>query len=121
MNRQSVKPLVWGAVIGAVVIMILGFSWLGWVLGSTAERMATERANTAVTTALVGALVPQCLENYQHDPQRAKRLAELTALASYDQSDFLVKKTDWAKSSGGEPSRAVVEGCIEALLKTASK
>ena len=40
---QWVKPGVWGVVIGAVAIMIVGFAWWGWTLSSTAERMATER------------------------------------------------------------------------------
>jgi hypothetical protein len=35
------KPAFWGVVVGAVGIMILGFAWWGWVLGSTAERMAS--------------------------------------------------------------------------------
>jgi hypothetical protein len=34
------KPAFWGAVVGAAGIMILGFAWWGWVLGSTAEQMA---------------------------------------------------------------------------------
>src|SRR5512145_1543430 len=51
------KPAVWGAVVGAVITMILGFSWMGWVLGGTAERLAVERANAAV----VMALTPTCV------------------------------------------------------------
>jgi len=42
---------VWGVVIGAVAMMIIGFSWWGWVLGSTAESMARESANAALVTA----------------------------------------------------------------------
>ena len=33
------KPAFWGIVVGAVGIMIIGFVWWGWVLGSTAERV----------------------------------------------------------------------------------
>src|SRR3989304_839429 len=33
------KPAAWGVVVGAAGSMIIGFSWLGWTLGSTAERM----------------------------------------------------------------------------------
>ena len=47
------KPACWGVVVGALGIMILGFAWWGWVLGSTAERMAKERADAAVTAMLV--------------------------------------------------------------------
>src|SRR4029453_6064356 len=42
-----VKPAAWGVVVGAIGTMIVGFSWLGWTLGSTAERLAVERTNAA--------------------------------------------------------------------------
>ncbi len=37
---QWVKPGVWGAIIGAIGMMIIGFGWMGWTLGSTAETLA---------------------------------------------------------------------------------
>jgi len=58
----SLKPGIWGAVIGAVAITVVGFSWLGWTSGSTAEQMAADRAQTAV----VGVLAPICVEKFQH-------------------------------------------------------
>ena len=36
---QWVKPGFWGVVIGAIGMMIISFSWLGWTLGSTAETL----------------------------------------------------------------------------------
>jgi len=42
------KPGMWGVVIGAVAMLMIGFAWGGWTLSSTAEQMATERANAAV-------------------------------------------------------------------------
>ena len=33
----SLKPGIWGAVIGAIGISVVGFSSLGWTLGGTAE------------------------------------------------------------------------------------
>src|SRR4029077_10893451 len=42
--HPGVKPAIWGAVAGAVAVTVVGFSSLGWTLGSTAERMATQRA-----------------------------------------------------------------------------
>jgi hypothetical protein len=55
----SLKPGIWGAVIGAAAISVVGFSSFGWTLGSTAERVAKERAQTAV----VDVLAPICVEN----------------------------------------------------------
>jgi len=51
-----------GAVIGAVAISVVGFSSFGWTLGSTAERMAKERAQTAV----VDVLAPIGVEKFRH-------------------------------------------------------
>ena len=49
---QWFKPAFWGVVVGTIGIMIIGFAWWGWVLGSTAEKMAKERADGAVTASL---------------------------------------------------------------------
>ena len=48
----SLKPGIWGAVFGAIAISVVGFSSFGWTLGSTAERMAKERGQTAVVDVL---------------------------------------------------------------------
>jgi hypothetical protein len=40
--HPGLKPALWGAVVGAVGIAIVGFSALGWTLDSTADRMANE-------------------------------------------------------------------------------
>jgi len=42
--HPGVKPAAWGAVAGAIALAIVGFSQLGWTTGSTAEKMATQRA-----------------------------------------------------------------------------
>jgi hypothetical protein len=52
--------------------MIIGFSWWGWVLGSTAERMAKERADGAVTAILV----PICVEKFMGQADAAAKLAD---------------------------------------------
>src|SRR2546429_4240815 len=45
-----VKPVVWGAVLGSVLTMIVGFSYGGWTTSSTAARLAKQQADTAGTT-----------------------------------------------------------------------
>ena len=42
---ESLTRLGQGAFVGAVVTMIIGFNWGGWVLGKTAEDNATLRVN----------------------------------------------------------------------------
>ena len=114
---QWVKPVVWGAVIGSVVTMIIGFSYGGWMTSGTAARLAQLQADTAVTTALV----PLCIAKSKADGATVRKMGELRALASsYDQRDF-VTKTGWATVPGSDdPNHDVAEACAAALLKTAS-
>ncbi len=106
------KPAVWGLVIGAVGAMIVGFSWLGWTLGSTAERVARERAEAAVTAALT----PICVARFKQQPNATTKLAEFQKVSSWDQAEFL-EKGGWATLPGSrEPNPAVARACAEALL-----
>lgn len=97
--------------------MIVGFAWGGWVTGGTALQMSRQRADTAVTAALV----PLCVAQSKADRGAIKKLAELRAItSSYEQQEF-VTKTGWATVPGGEsPNRDLAEACASALLKTAS-
>jgi predicted dienelactone hydrolase len=112
-----IKPVLWGAVAGSVVTMIIGFSYGGWTTSSTSARLAKIQADTAVTTALV----PICVAKSKADGATVKKMGELRALASsYDQRDF-VTKTGWATVPGSEDANSDVAGaCAAALLKTAS-
>jgi hypothetical protein len=113
-----IKPAAWGAVCGSVLTMIVGFSYGGWVTAGTANRMAIQQADAAVTAALV----PVCVAQSKADAAAPKRLAELRAMSSsWEQQEF-VTKVGWATFPGDEnPNRSVAEACASALLKTASK
>lgn len=109
--RSSVKPAVWGAVVGAVAISVVGFSSLGWMLGSTAERMAAARAESAV----VDALTPICVAKFQNQENAATKLIEFKKAASWDQRT-IVEKGGWAATPGNvKPNSAVVSACAEKL------
>ena len=108
------KPAVWGAVVGAVATMIIGFSWMGWVLGSTAERMAAERTNSAVVVALT----PSCVASFMQQPNAATKLAEFLKVDSWRQRQF-VEDGGWATPRGGKtPNSGVASACAEELVKT---
>ena len=82
---QWVKPGIWGGIIGAVAIMIVGFSWWGWTLGSTAESMAKEQADAAV----VALLTPICVESFLKQPDAMMKLTEFQKTASWQQSQMV--------------------------------
>jgi hypothetical protein len=110
---QWVKPGVWGVIVGAVGIMIIGFSWGGWTLDSTAKSMARDQANTAV----VAVLTPICVEKFMAQPEAPMKLVELQKTAAWNQKQ-VVEKGGWATAPGSAtPNSAVASACL-AQLKT---
>ena len=107
----SVKPAVWGAVAGAVAMSVIGFSQFGWMLGSTAERVAVDRAENAV----VSVLAPICVEKFQLQTDSAAKLIEFKKAASWDQRS-LIEKGGWATIPGSEKmNSAVANACADKL------
>jgi len=113
---QWFKPGFWGFVVGALGIMIIGFAAWGWVLGSTAEQMASDRANAAVTAVLV----PICVEGFMNQADAAARLTEFQKTASWRQSRF-IEEGGWATAPGSNTPNASVAGvCAQQLVKSNS-
>ena len=111
------KPALWGAVIGSVATMILGFGWMGWTLGGTAERMAAERANGAVVVALT----PSCISRFMQQPNAAGKLKELQTIDTWRQREF-VEAGGWATPVGDKaPNSDLANACAERLLKDTTK
>ena len=107
-------PFLWGAVAGAILLAIVGFSWGGWVTGSTAEKRADGRADEATLSALT----PICVAQFQRSGDMPARLAALKEVKSWEQGDY-VGKSGWATMPGStaEPNRQVAMACAEALNK----
>ncbi|HMD62557.1 MAG TPA: hypothetical protein VKF83_01100 [Stellaceae bacterium] len=109
---SSLKPGIWGAVIGAAAIAVIGFSSFGWTLGSTAERTAKERAQTAV----VAVLAPICVDGFQHQADAATKLIEFKKVSSSWDRRSIIEKGGWATVPGTDaPNSAVVTVCAERL------
>jgi hypothetical protein len=112
-----IKPAVWGAVFGAVGIMIVGFSWMGWTLGHTTTRLVAEGRESA----MVAALTPFCVSNYMKQPDAAKQLALLKEdTSSYTQRD-IIEKAGFATMPGNkEPTSGLAAACAIALRTVSS-
>src|SRR5215472_1816343 len=107
----SLKPGIWGAVIGAAAMSVLGFSIFGWTLRDTAERMAREQAQTAV----VDALAPICVERFRQQPDASAKLKEFAKAMTWDQR-LIIEKGGWATMPGADaPNSAVATACAERL------
>ena len=72
---ESLTRLIQGAIAGFLATVVIGFGWGGWTLGNTATKMAEQSAKNAV----VSALAPICVDNFQHAATAKATLAELKA------------------------------------------
>jgi hypothetical protein len=105
------KPSIYGAIVGAIILAIVGFNWGGWTTGGTAEKMAQDRADEAVTTAMV----PICLSASKADAERVEKLAVINQATRFKRRDA-VMDTGWATLPGAEkPNRDLAAACMEEL------
>lgn len=108
---EWLKPGVYGALIGAAFVGIVGFSWGGWVTSGTAK----DRAMAMSQADVVASMVPVCLEMAQSDPARAEKLETIRAASTYQRRDALME-AGWATVPGTEaPDREIAQACLAAL------
>ena len=108
---EGLKPGVYGAVIGAVFVAVVGFTWGGWVTGGTAN----DRAMAMSKDDVVASMVPVCLDMARSDPGRAEKLETIRATSTLQRRDA-VMAAGWATMPGTEaPNREIAEGCLAAL------
>lgn len=105
-----------GVAIGAALTMIIGFSWLGWTLESTAKRMAQTQANSAV----VAALTPICVERFMKQPDAPAKLVTFRKTDSWKRQEF-IESGGWATMPGNKrPDSSVANACADELGKATS-
>ncbi|MBI5275109.1 MAG: hypothetical protein HY854_01515 [Burkholderiales bacterium] len=92
------KPVLWGAVGGAVALAIVGFSWAGWTTAGTAKLSAQSQVDAAV----VGAMAPVCVDQFRRAGSATANMAELRALDNYAQGAY-IEKGGWAALPGAKP------------------
>jgi alpha/beta superfamily hydrolase len=110
------EPFLWGAAAGAIALAIVGFSWGGWVTGSTAQQLAGARAEQA----MIASLTPICVAQFQKSPKVQASLAALKEIDSWQRGEY-VSKGGWATMPGSkaEPNSEVAAACAAALTKLA--
>jgi hypothetical protein len=100
--------------------MVIGFSWGGWMTGSSAIKLADEQANTSV----VAALTPICVAKFLQNSDAKANLAALQKIPSnWEQGNYL-QKGGWATRPGAtSPDYQMARACAEQLahVKTAAE
>ena len=113
-NWEKIKSFFWNAIVGAIIISIVGFSWLGWVTGGTAQQEAKQMSEEAVNDRLSKICVYQAIQ----DPRKDLKLKELKEKSSYEKDDYVMKQ-GWATMPGEEePEREVADKCAELLIQS---
>jgi hypothetical protein len=108
-QARPTKALVFSSWVGcAVVTMIVGFTWGGWVTGSTARNIADE--------SVAARLAPICVVQFNKDPGKEQKLKELKEAGTWQGGDY-VKKQGWATMPGEqEPTTRVADECAKLLM-----
>ena len=109
--REYIKPGLWGAFAGAVAITIVGFWGLGWTTAAGVDRIAKDRTDAAVVTALA----PFCVVSAMRDTETAKLAIFRAEESSYKRTQ-LVADAGWASMAGTtSPNYALALACSEML------
>jgi hypothetical protein len=88
LQGESLTRLLQGAAAGAVATIVVGFSWGGWSLGSTADAMAKARSELAV----VAALAPVCADKFRALPDAEAKTVALSKVDSWKRRDEFPKE-----------------------------
>ena len=111
LQGEPLKRLMQGAAAGAVATIVVGFYWGGWSLGSTADKMATQRSELSV----IAALAPVCADKFRALPDFEAKKVALSKVDSWKRRDEFPK--EWVTLPGESyQSSALVDACYTLLL-----
>jgi hypothetical protein len=108
---ESLKRLLQGAAVGAVATIFVGFSWGGWSLGSTADKMAKEQSERSV----VAALAPVCADKFRALPDAEAKTIALSKVEAWKRGEEFPKEIVTLPGETS-PNSALVYACSTLLL-----
>jgi pimeloyl-ACP methyl ester carboxylesterase len=110
--RPTKGLAAWAFLVGAVGVVVVGFSWGGWVTGGTARTMAANAATTA-NDQLVAAI---CVDRFNTGADAPAQLVALKALGTYERGSF-IEKGGWATMPPEKtaPTRTAARLCADQL------
>lgn len=105
--RPSKTSLFWSCVAIAVLTMVVGFTWGGWVTGSTAQDMVREGRRDLAAEF--------CVQRFLAAPDASAEHAALMKEGSWHRDSF-VEKGGWVKMPKlDHPITGVADLCAEKL------
>ena len=108
-SEQKVKYGVWGLILGAVIAIVVGFAWGGWLTRGSSQE--------ATDTALLTTRAAICVAQFVKGPDYKENLKELQEMSSWKRADF-IEKGGWDKMPGEEEagSHTVKRACADGLV-----
>ena len=109
---ESLTRLLQGVAVGAIATLVIGFGWGGWMLGSSAKTLADNTASSAV----VAAIAPICVDQFQRSADAAVNLTALKKTSTHGNRRPYVEKGGWAVMPGSKAADSGVPQACAALL-----
>lgn len=110
--QASKTQLFWACAACIAGTLILGFTWGGWVTGSTAGKMAS----TAALGARAELAAAVCAQRFAEAPDAKAKLASLKEASSYQRSD-IIEKAGWVTMiDSGKPVEGAAVLCVQQLM-----
>lgn len=110
--HKSTKPFGLGVLVGAALVVWVGFDALGWKTGGASETLAKKQVESAV----VAAHARICKAQFNAAPNLSERLAELQKVQRYARGDVVAKAGFATMLGEKEPTKGVSEACAELLI-----
>jgi hypothetical protein len=99
LEGESLTRLVQGAIAGFIATVVIGFTWGGWTLESTAKQQSEKHASAT----LVAVLAPMCADKFKGASDAAMQ-------------DSYIQKGGWATFPGmAAPDLAIAQACAKLL------
>jgi hypothetical protein len=115
LQGESLRRLLQGAAAGAIATIVIGFGWGGWMLGSTAKKLATDETRSAIVTIAA----PTCAEHFV-DKANDEKWAEYQKVDTW-RRDTYIKEAGYATvaavANDYSTSSAIADACVKALNK----
>jgi hypothetical protein len=112
-STSTAKPFLLGAIGGALLATYVGFSWGGWILGSTAADLAEKTGRDSKVQAFASI----CADKFLQQANAVSQLESLKKLSSSDQKS-LVENGGFAASLGTKDDLSAIGGACATLLST---
>ena len=112
-TSAKIKYGTWGLISGAILTMIVGFAWGGWITHGTSQTM-TEEALLANHAAI-------CVAQFMKQPGHEEQLKAFEDYSSWKKAEF-VEKGGWDKMPGQDKADpTVARACAEGIARLLKK